>query len=202
MRRNSASGGPWVLGALGAADDATLAQAIADGDKAAFAEVFERHSARGLALAAHVMGNRIRAEEVVQDVFVRLWERPERFDADRGTMRNFLLADVRGRAIDALRSDGRRVDREARDHREDRPAPPDVDLAAMARVAATDVRTALASLSDDEERPIALAYFGGHTYREVATILRLPEGTVKSRIRAGLTRLRDQLAEDAPEGGR
>ena len=178
----------------GSCDDGTLAHAIAQGDKAAFAEVFERHSGKGLSLAARVMGSRVRAEEVVQDVFVRLWERPERFDARRGTLRNFLLADVQGRAIDALRSDGRRADREVRDQRRGLARTQQVDLVALERVVAGDVRAAISCLSDDEGRAISLAYLGGYTYREVASILHLPEGTVKSRIRSGLARLRVELA--------
>ena len=183
-------------------DDDTLAQAIAEGDKDAFAEAFERHSGRGLSLAARVMGSRIRAEEVVQDVFVRLWERPERFDARRGSLQSFLLADVRGRSIDALRSDGRRQDREVRDHRRGATAGQDVDLAALDRVVAADIRAAISCLSDEEGQSISLAYLGGYTYREVASILHLPEGTVKSRIRSGLARLRVQLKSVGPDDDR
>lgn len=178
---------------LAAADDGFLADAVANGDHRGFAEVFERHSGKALALANHLMGNPGHAEEVVQEVFVRFWSRPERYDPGRGSLRNFLLADVHGRAIDALRSDGRRVIRERRDH--DRPAAParDADATALERVAAEDVRTALGTLGQEERDVIALAYLGGHTYQKVAAMLGLPEGTVKSRIRSGLARLRTAL---------
>ena len=174
-------------------DDRALADAVAGGDHAAFAEIFERYSGRALALARHAMGDASRAEEVVQEVFVRLWSQPQRFDPGRGSMRNFLLADVHGRAIDALRKDGRRVDRERRDH--DRPTVParGAESTAVERAVAGDVRAALAGLAEDEREAISLAYLGGHTYREVAAILGLPEGTIKSRIRSGLVRLRPKL---------
>lgn len=175
------------------ADDRALATGVAAGDHDAFAEIFERHSGNALGLARHLMGDAQRAEEVVQEVFVRMWARPDRYDPSRGNMRNFLLADVHGRAIDALRRDFRRVDRERRDH--DRPAVParDADVTALAHVAAEDVRTALGKLDAVERDAIALAYLGGHTYRQVAVMLGQPEGTVKSRIRSGLARLRIEL---------
>ncbi|HUP86440.1 MAG TPA: sigma-70 family RNA polymerase sigma factor [Acidimicrobiales bacterium] len=186
---------------LASLDDRALADGVGAGNHEAFAEIFERYSGRALALALHLMKDAQRAEEVVQEVFVRLWVRPERYDPCRGNLRNFLLADVHGRAVDALRSDGRRVDRERRDH--ERPALParDADVAALDRVAATDIRSALGMLVAEEREAIALAYLGGHTYREVARMLGQPEGTVKSRIRSGLARLRvaldrEQIVDD------
>lgn len=179
---------------LASAPDRDLAEGVAAGDHGAFAEIFERHSTNALALARKLMGDAQRAEEVVQEVFVRVWARPERYDPARGNFRNFVLADVRGRAFDALRRDGRRADRERRDH--DRPGlpPRGTDVTALGRVAAEEVRAALGTLVSLERDAIALAYLGGHTYREVAVLLGQPEGTIKSRIRSGLARLRTELA--------
>jgi len=87
-----------------AADDATLARAVVDGDDRALAELYRRHAGPCLGLARRVLGDRTLGEEVVQEVFVRTWRAPERFDAERGSMRSFLLAQVHGRAVDLLRA--------------------------------------------------------------------------------------------------
>jgi RNA polymerase sigma-70 factor (ECF subfamily) len=103
--------------------------------------------------------------------------------------------DTHARCVDRLRADARRREREERSARAETVANYDVDLEAWDLAVAEQVREAVAALSDGEREAIELAYFGGHTYREVARILDQPEGTVKSRIRSGLTRLRQQLLE-------
>ena len=178
-----------------AADDATLARAVAAQDEGALAELYRRHAAPCLGLARRVLADRTLAEEVVQEVFVRTWRAPERFDAERGTMRAYLLAQVHGRAVDLLRAESARRAREARDALRSPRAEIDLEREIMQLTEAEAVRRALASLADGEREAIELAYFGGHTYREVAVILEQPEGTVKSRIRAGLLRLRAALIE-------
>jgi len=179
----------------GAAGDGELAEAIADGDRLAIGELYSRHAGPCFALARRVLADRVLAEEVVQEVFLGLWRRPERFDSTRGTMRSFLFAQVHGRSVDLLRAETARRARERRDAFR-RPIT-DVDLErAVADLSEGEaVRRALAALSEGERDAIELAYFGGHTYREVATLLELPEGTVKSRIRSGLLRLRAALIE-------
>lgn len=174
-------------------DDPALAQGVCDGNHDAFAEIFERYSGRALALARNLMGDAARAEEVVQEVFVRLWSQPERYDPHRGNMRNFLMSDVHGRAIDALRTDGRRVDRERRDHLRSGSPGRAADATALERVSADHIHSAMGNLITEERQAIALAFFGGHSYREVALLLGKPEGTIKSRIRSGLARLRIDL---------
>ena len=128
-------------------------------------------------------------------MFVRTWRAPERFDAERGTMRAFLLAQVHGRAVDLLRAESARRAREEREALRSPRAEIDLEREIMQLTEAEAVRRALASLADGEREAIELAYFGGHTYREVAVMLEQPEGTVKSRIRAGLLRLRAALIE-------
>src|SRR5262245_46899991 len=135
------------------------------------------------------------AEEMVQEVFLRLWEQPERFDRSRGSLRSFLLMDTHARCVDRLRSDARRRDREEKSARAARVVDYDVSLEAWDLTVGEQVREAMTALSEGEREAIDLAYFGGHTYREVARILDQPEGTVKSRIRTGLTRLRQQLLD-------
>jgi RNA polymerase sigma-70 factor, ECF subfamily len=178
-----------------AADDATLARAVAARDEPALAELYRRHAAACLGLARRVLADRTLAEEVVQEVFVRTWGDPSRFDPDRGSMRAFLLAQVHGRAVDLLRAESARRAREEREALRNAHVDIDLEREVMQLTEAEAVRQALARLSEGEREAIELAYFGGHTYREVAALLEQPEGTVKSRIRAGLLRLRAALIE-------
>jgi RNA polymerase sigma-70 factor, ECF subfamily len=178
-----------------AADDATLARAVGARDDRALAELYRRHAGPCLGLAKRVLNDRSLAEEVVQEVFVRTWRAPERFDAERGSMRAFLLAQVHGRAVDLLRAESARRAREEREALRRPSVDIDLEREVMQLTEAEAVRTALMTLSEGEREAIELAYFGGHTYREVAVILEQPEGTVKSRIRAGLLRLRAALIE-------
>jgi RNA polymerase sigma-70 factor (ECF subfamily) len=179
-----------------AADDATLAQAVADRDEGALNELYRRHAGPCLGLARRVLGDRTMGEEVVQEVFVRTWRQPERFDPERGSMRSFLLAQVHGRSVDLLRAESARRAREERQALRSPTVDIDLEREVMQLTEAEAVRRALATLSDGEREAIELAYFGGHTYREVAVLLEQPEGTVKSRIRAGLLRLRAALIEE------
>ena len=176
-------------------DDAVLAGAIARGDQAALNAVYERHAGSCFGLARRILLERSLAEEIVQEVFVRLWREPERFDATRGTLRAFLLAQVHGRSVDLLRAETARRNREQRDARREPAAIDDLERKVLDLAQAEAVRAALATLASGEREAIELAYFGGHTYRDVAVLLEVPEGTVKSRIRAGLHRLRAALIE-------
>jgi RNA polymerase sigma-70 factor (ECF subfamily) len=131
----------------------------------------------------------------VQEVFLRLWNEPNRFDPDRGTLRSFLLAHTHGRSVDLIRSETARRAREDRDVQESVVDGYDVAHEVWDLALAGHVREAMHRLSDGERAAIELAYFGGRTYKEVADELGEPEGTVKSRIRSGLKRLRSELRE-------
>jgi len=176
-------------------DDVGLVIAIARYQPDALAEAYRRHAGAVFGLAQRMLWDRTVAEEMVQEVFLRLWQHPDRFDRSRGSLRSFVLMDTHARCVDRLRADARRREREERSARASVVANYDVDLEAWDLAVAEQVREAVAALSDGEREAIELAYFGGHTYREVARILDQPEGTVKSRIRTGLTRLRQQLLE-------
>ena len=176
--------------------DAALVVAIGRWRQDALAEAYRRHAGAVHALARRVLLSDAGAEEVVQEVFLRLWNSPERFDAERGSLRSFLLAQAHGRAVDLLRSEASRQRREDRDARSTAEAGYDLEREVWDLAVAERVKQALASLPGEERRSIELAYFGGHTYREVAELLGHPEGTVKSRIRSGLRRLRSHLADE------
>src|SRR5207253_3253741 len=151
-------------------------------------------------LARRLIGDRQMAEEVLQEVFLRLWNQPERFDAERGSLRSYLLAQTHGRSVDLLRSETARKRREEREARETAERGIDLEREVMNLTVAEQVKDVVASLPVDERRAIELAYFGGHTYRQVAVLLEQPEGTVKSRIRSGLRRMRDQLSDAGVSG--
>ena len=186
----------WVIAHLAELRDAELTTAIAHADEQALGEAYRRHAAASHSLALRLVRDQSLADDVVQEVFVRLWTRADRFDTSRGTLRAYLLAQTHGRSLDLLRSETSRRRREERDARLAAP-PVDVEHEAIANSVADEVRRALAVLPEDERAPVELAYFGGLPYREVAARLGLPEGTAKSRIRSGLTRLRRMLAEGA-----
>ncbi len=202
---SSAAGGGSECSEVGNADirdasDARLVLGIARFHEEALAEAYRRHGAAVFTLAQRLTGERALAEEVVQEVFLRLWKEPDRFDAERGSLRSFLLANAHGRSVDLIRSETSRRNREERDARLTAESGYDVEREVWDLTVADHVRDALNDLSDGERAAIALAYFGGHTYREVARLLDEPEGTVKSRIRSGLGRLRNSLV-DAGIGG-
>jgi RNA polymerase sigma-70 factor (ECF subfamily) len=179
--------------------DPVLMVAIGRWSEAALAEVYRRHGGTVHALARRVLGQDGRADDVTQDVFVEVWDRPERFDPDRGSLRTFLLTIAHGRAVDRLRSDTARAGREQRTAREAVVAAYDVEKQFSDRSVTEQLKGAVGTLPEGERKAIELAYFGGHTYREVAALIGEPEGTVKSRIRAGLRHLRAALMQGGLE---
>jgi RNA polymerase sigma-70 factor (ECF subfamily) len=178
---------------LSSASDAVLVIAVSRFDERALAEAYRRHAGAVYALARRLLGDSTLAEEVVQEVFLRLWNQPDRFDPERGALRSYLLAQAHGRAVDLLRSEGARRRREERDARRTAEAGYDLEHEVLDMAVAERVQVAMGQLQENERRAIQLAYLGGHSYREVATILGEPEGTVKSRIRAGLKKMRGML---------
>ncbi|MGP8209239.1 MAG: sigma-70 family RNA polymerase sigma factor [Acidimicrobiales bacterium] len=181
-----------VISDLSSASDASLAMAVARWQEEALAEIYRRHAGAVFGLAKRLMFDAVLAEEVTQEVFVRLWREPERFDPTRGSLRTFLLSVTHGRAIDILRSEMSRRAREERS-RAVAEAGYDLEQEVFDLTTAERVRKAVAKLPGDERKAIELAYFGGHSYREVAALENEPEGTIKSRIRSGLRRMGREL---------
>ena len=173
--------------------DGALALAIARYHQDALAEVYRRHAGAVFGLAQRLLASRALAEEVTQEIFLRLWNTPERFDPDRGTLRAMLLSWTHGKSVDVLRSDQSRRRREERDAHVLAEAGHDIENEAIELAIADQITRALSDLRVEEREAITLAYYRGLTYREVAAELDQPEGTVKSRIRSGLRTLRTSL---------
>jgi RNA polymerase sigma-70 factor (ECF subfamily) len=174
--------------------DVSLVVAVTRRNRDALGEVYRRHGAQVYGLARRVSGDD-RANDVVQQVFLEMWEKPHRYNPDRGSLRTFLLTQAYGRSIDRLRSDGARRAREAACVLVAETAV-GVETTVLAGSASDKVWRLLNVLPDGQRDAIVLAYFKGYTYRDVADLLGEPEGTVKSRIRAGLTRLRLALSQE------
>ena len=168
-------------------DDAELVRALAAGDDAALALALELHGPAVLGLARRISPDAAAAEEVAQDTFVALWERPGAYDPARGTLRAYLLGVARFKAVDAVRRDAARARARAR------LAPASGEAGVAEADERATVRRALRELTALQREAVFLAYFGGLTCREVARELGVPVGTAKTRLRAGLARLRALL---------
>jgi RNA polymerase sigma-70 factor, ECF subfamily len=177
--------------------DEELMGLVRGGEVQAFEVIFDRHSAAAFSLAYRMCGRRSTAEDIVQDAFLSLWRSSSGYDAGRGSVRSWVLSVVHNRAIDAFRRHGSRDSRDVHDDgiAERLPSPDATDLEVERRDDARQVRTALEELPPDQRQVIELAYFGGFTHTQIAEMLELPPGTVKGRMRLGLTKMRYVLGE-------
>jgi RNA polymerase sigma-70 factor (ECF subfamily) len=173
--------------------DATLTARLAAGDEEALADVWDRYGSVVYGHARHLTRDASIAEDVTQEVFVTLWQHPERFDPARGSLRAYLGVHAHRRAIDAVRRDVRRTAREHRHHRIDPENRCSSGDATESASLADAVRAAIDRLPSEQRAAVELAYFGGLTHREVAAALRIPEGTVKSRLRLAQAKLQSWL---------
>ena len=164
------------------------------GDEAAFAQLYDATSARAYGMALRVVRDPAQAEEVAQEAFLEIWRTASRYDPDRGSALSWLLTITHRKAVDRVRSAEASSRRDTSYHQNDRPIEHDTTAEAVqSSLEAHRVRGALATLTDVQREAVGLAYFGGYTHTEVATMLDLPLGTAKTRIRDGLIRLRDTL---------
>ena len=178
--------------------DARLADRIRSGDAEALGELYDRYASNALATALRVVGGRDEAEDVVHDAFVAVWRKIDRFDAERGSLRGWLMTVVRNRAIDRVRARRTTVDVDDADERSLlRTGPNPTWEAALGRATAVDLRAALSGLPAEQRRAVELAYFEGYTYREVAELTGVPQGTATGRLRLALSKLRDTLGGTA-----
>ncbi len=184
--------------------DAELAQRVGDADRAALSQLHQRFGRPCYSLARRICVDEGLAEDVVQEVFLTLWRSSTRFDPSRGSFATWLLTVTHHKAVDAVRKESairRRTVAVPEAGGDWSPTSiPGADQAAMARVAAGQVRAALHRLPIEQRQALALAYFGGHTQREIAVQTGVPLGTVKSRMFTAVQRLRvlltDQLGPD------
>ncbi len=177
-------------------DDDSLLRRIQRRDETALEELYDRQSTAVYSLALRIVGDRAAAEDVLSDVFWRVWRRAETFDPRRGSLTAWLLTITRRRALDELRMGARRERRERSPDamgevpQERAPSP---EGEALAGEVQEHVREALAALPPEQRGPIELAYFEGLTHVEIADRLQEPLGTIKTRIRTGMQRLRESL---------
>jgi RNA polymerase sigma-70 factor (ECF subfamily) len=177
--------------------DEELMQLVRQGETRAFEVIFDRHSGAAFSLAYRMCGRRAMAEDVLQEAFVSLWRSGARYDATRGSVRTWVLSVVRNRAIDAFRREDAKGGRDVGDEgaAERMPSPELTDTEVERRDEARQIRKALGELPPDQRQVIELAYFGGFSHSQIADLLALPSGTVKGRMRLGLTKMRLVLGE-------
>jgi RNA polymerase sigma-70 factor, ECF subfamily len=184
-------GGEPMTDPPSAMDDASLVQRLRSGDREALGELYDRHAPVAQAVALRIVGDREQAEDLVHDAFVIVWQKIARFDASRGSLRAWLLTIVRNRGIDRLRATRPALDLDEGDL----PSGPNPTWdEAIRRLSAAEIRSAVDGLPAEQRNAIELAYFSGRTYREIAQITGVPQGTVNGRMRLALVKLREALA--------
>jgi RNA polymerase sigma-70 factor, ECF subfamily len=186
------------------AADVELLRRVAAGDRGAIDDLYQRFRGPAFALARRVLADDALAEDVLQDVFLTVWRNPSGFDGARGTVSTWLLTLVHHRAVDAVRREESHRRRQARAEDELALSAPirgeDVEDQAWAGIVADRVRVALGALPEAQREALTLAYYGGYTQREVAALTGTPLGTVKTRMLAGMRRLKDTLGTAVPGG--
>jgi RNA polymerase sigma-70 factor (ECF subfamily) len=185
-------------------EQALLAQRIRTGDREALGELYDQYASVALAVALRIVADRGQAEDLVHDAFVTVWEKIDRYDTARGSLRSWVLTIVRNRSIDRVRAARPGIEIGEADEQSllQTDTNPTWD-AAVAHLGSTQLRAAMATLPDEQREAIELAYFGGHTYREIAGIVGIAEGTANGRLRLGLAKLRSslRLTDAAPGSG-
>lgn len=176
-------------------DDRGLIARIESRDADALALLYDRHSARLFGLAQRILGDTGEAEEVLQEVFLHVWKAAATFDASRGPVLAWLLVATRSRSIDRLRSrrPGRSAGVRSLDEVPEAASHEDIEADAAGREWEARCRAAIAELPEDQRRALELAYFEGLTHQEIAQHTATPLGTVKTRVRLGLMKLRERI---------
>jgi RNA polymerase sigma-70 factor, ECF subfamily len=173
-----------------------LLRRVAEGDQAAFAEFYDATSRTVFGIVLSVLRDRAQAEEVAQEVYLEAWTIARQFDANLGSPTGWLNTIAHRRAVDRVRSAERSVKRDQRHFEADLAiADPDTSDIVVAHDEGSRVRAAMQTLPEAQRTALTLAYFEGRSHREVAEYLQLPLGTVKTRIRDAMKRLRNQLGE-------
>lgn len=181
-------------------DEIHILDSLINKDENVFENVFHLYSGACVNIARKILRSEAKANDVVQNVFIHLYEKPERFDPTRGTLKTFLLTQCRSRSIDLIRSETARSKRELKQSEnleiyKSGNTTSNTESIILQLSLSETVKLALEKLSNDEKSAIVLSYYQGLTYREVASELDLPEGTVKSRIRSALKKLKIHLSD-------
>ena len=181
---------------IGRLADEELMELVAEENIDAFEAVYDRHSGAAFSLSYRIVGNRVIADDVMQEAFLSIWRSRERYVADRGSLRSWILGIVHHRALDVLRRnsvhDRRRASAEGIEEMHE--APERTELEVARRDEARSIRSAIEELPEQQGQVIQLAYFGGFTHTQIAEMLEMPIGTVKGRMRLGLEKLRQTFA--------
>jgi RNA polymerase sigma factor (sigma-70 family) len=179
--------------------DGQLVELVAGNDADALEALYDRYGKVAYSLARRILADATLAQDVVQEVFLSLWRNAGRFDAGRGTVATYLLSMTHHRAVDAVRREENlrrwRTTDEVLEFASDPGSGVEDEVEASERRA--QVRAALAELPPAQREALALAYFGGYTQREVASLVGVPLGTVKTRMAAGMRKLKDSLSDAA-----
>lgn len=173
---------------------ADLLLRVASGDQRAFAALYDLLSPRVFALILRVLANRAQSEEVLQEVFLEIWQSAGRFAPNRGQGRSWILTIAHRRAVDRVRASQSSTDRDVRVGARDFEAGRNVvEEAVEGRLEGTRVVSALSGLPEAQQEALILAYYGGYSQSEISALIGVPLGTVKTRMRDGLTRLRSEM---------
>lgn len=198
--RSCVAGWDVDRGMTGADQEATLLARIARRDATAFEILYDRYSRAVYSLAVRMLGNAQAAQEVAQEIFLNVWRGASDFSPERGSVRSWVLSLAHHRTVDALRRQRLRTTEPLPEADPGPSVGADVVEQVLRGVEGATVRSALMALSLEQREAIVLAYYGGYTQQEIANRLRVPLGTVKTRIRDGMQRLRALLVR--AEGGR
>ena len=186
--------GPDTESAEAAVTFESLLELISRGDQEAFSELYDRTAPRVLGLVKRVLVDHAQSEEVAQEVFLEIWKTASKFESHRGSAMSWILTMSHRRAVDRVRSSQAGHDRDERiGLRDIEPEYDQVSESVEIRIEHERVKRAMAQLTELQREAISLAYYGGYSHSEIAGILSIPVGTVKTRLRDGMIRLRDEL---------
>jgi RNA polymerase sigma-70 factor (ECF subfamily) len=167
---------------------------VAEGDQGAFSELYDQTSARVLGLVRRLLKDHAQSEEVTQEIFLEVWQNAKRYDAAKGSATTWILTMAHRRAVDRIRSSQSTRDRDTKIGLRDMEREYDsVSESVEIKVEHERVGQALQRLTELQRQAVTLAYYGGYSHSEVAEMLKVPIGTVKTRLRDGMIRLRDEL---------